>query len=67
MGLKYIGNIFWPIASLYLVGFAHTHPIGHDNYPSGPDIWLKRLGWIAGIIILPIAVYKNGSINVRYF
>ena len=67
MGLKYIGNIFWPIASLYLVGFAHTHPIGLDNYPSGPDIWLKRLGWIAGIIILPIAVYKNGSINVRYF
>jgi len=58
---------FCPIASLTIVGFAHTHPMGHSNSPSGPDVWMKRLGWIVSLIIFPIAVYNNKKVSVAYF
>ena len=41
---------------LQIVGFAHTHPVNHSNSPSGPDVWMKRLGWIVSLRIFPIAV-----------
>jgi len=52
---------------LQIVGFAHTHPVNHSNSPSGPDVWMKRLGWIVSLRIFPIAVYKNKKISINYF
>ena len=67
IGKRFAGNRFWPIAGLTIVGFAHTHPIGHSNKPSGPDIWMKRLGWIVSLRIFPIAVYNNKKVSINYF
>ena len=67
IGKRFAGNHFWPIAGLTIVGFAHTHPIGHSNKPSGPDIWMKRLGWIVSLRIFPIAVYNNKKVSINYF
>jgi len=64
---QYVLRFFWPLASLQIIGFAHTHPVNSDNLPSGPDVWLKRLGWIVSLRVFPIAVHRNGRTSVRYF
>ena len=55
--------------NIRVAGFAHTHPIGHTNAPSGPDIWMKRIGNIIGIKIFPIAVYDSvsGKVSINYY
>lgn len=71
--LRYIGNWFWPLTSLQMIGFAHTHPVGHSNQLSGPDVWMKRIGFFVGARVFPIAVYGKGImpwwnvVKIRYF
>jgi len=62
-------NFFWPISSLTMIGFAHTHPLqpGHTNQPSGPDVWMKRGGFFANMRIFPIAIYRNKKVSINYF
>ena len=67
VGKRLAGNCFWPIGGLTIVGFAHTHPVGKTNRPSGPDIWMKRLGWIVSLRIFPITVYNNKKDSINYF
>jgi RHS repeat-associated protein len=65
-GLIVAGLHYWPITNLQLIGFAHTHPLGTSPMPSGPDIWMKRLGFFVGLWVFPIAWY-NRRVFVRYF
>ena len=67
IGTRWVGNRFWPIAGITIVGFAHTHPIGHSNFPSDPDKLLKRVSWIVGLGIFPIASTNDGKTSIRYF
>ena len=60
-------NILWPFTRLQIIGFVHTHPIGHNNQPSDPDLMMKNIGWFVGAKIFPIAVYNGGSLSINYF
>ena len=66
IGKRFACSHFWPVVSLTIVGFAHTHPIKHKNIPSGPDIWMKRLGWVVGLGIFPIAVFTNNTLSINH-
>ena len=66
-GLEWAFSFYWPFASLQIIGFVHTHPLGHTNKPSGPDKWLKGIGFFVGGKVFPIVVYNNSTISVNYF
>jgi hypothetical protein len=55
--------------NLEMMGFAHTHPIGHTNTPSGPDVTMKDIGAFLGYGLFPIAVYNRvtGTVSINYF
>ena len=54
-------------SSLKMIGFAHTHPIGNTNKPSGPDKIMKKIGFFVGLKKFPIAIYNGENTQIRYF